>query len=138
MKWSDITTDPSPRTLRQFAGLWLLFFGGLACWQSLARGRPALGTAMAVLALGVGLLGLLRPRIIRPIYVGWMIAAFPVGWVVSQLLLAAIFYGVFTPIGFCLRATGWDLLGIHFQQNRETYWISKPMPHDVRRYFLRY
>ena len=29
MTWDQIPRNPSATTLRQFAGLWLLFFGGL-------------------------------------------------------------------------------------------------------------
>ena len=39
MRWSDIQFDPPRKVLRQFAGLWLLFFGGLALWEILGRGR---------------------------------------------------------------------------------------------------
>ena len=39
MQWSDIQFDPPRKTLRQFAGLWLVFFGGMAIWQALVRGR---------------------------------------------------------------------------------------------------
>ena len=35
MHWSDIQFDPPRKVLRQFAGLWLLFFGGLALWEIL-------------------------------------------------------------------------------------------------------
>ena len=39
MQWSDIQFDPPRKTLRQFAGLWLVFFGGLALWQG-SGARP--------------------------------------------------------------------------------------------------
>ena len=42
MRWSDIQFNPPRKTLRQFAGLWLVFFGGMALWQALVRGRTGL------------------------------------------------------------------------------------------------
>ena len=42
-----------------------------------SRARPTAGIALAVLALAVGPLGLIRPQLIRPIYVGWMVAGLP-------------------------------------------------------------
>ena len=51
MRWSDIQFDPTRATLRQFAGLWLAFFGGLALWQGLVRGQTGLASIFAVLAL---------------------------------------------------------------------------------------
>ena len=40
--------DPPPRMLRQFAGLWLAFFGGLAAWQGLVRGGSGSALVLAV------------------------------------------------------------------------------------------
>src|SRR5215471_3615737 len=98
MRWSDIRFDPTRRTLRQFAGLWLVFFGGLSLWHALVRGQPGLGLILAALALTIGLVGLVRPEWVRLIYVGWMVLAFPIGWTVSQVMLGVMFFGLFTPI----------------------------------------
>ena len=65
---------------------------------------------LAGLALVVGLLGLVAPRLIRPIYVGWMIAAFPIGWVMSHVVQALILYGLFTPVALVFRLIGRDAL----------------------------
>ena len=37
MQWSDIQFRPPEKTLRQFAGLWLVCFGGLAAWEWFGR-----------------------------------------------------------------------------------------------------
>ena len=39
MQWSDIQFKPPRKTLRQFAGLWIAFFGGFALWQYFMRGQ---------------------------------------------------------------------------------------------------
>src|SRR5262249_61338854 len=98
MRWSDIPFCPDRRTLRQFAGLWLVFFGGMALWQALVRGRPSLGLSIGALALVVGLAGLARPESVRLIYIGWMVLAFPIGWAVSQIVVLVLFFGLFAPI----------------------------------------
>ena len=40
MQWSDIQFSPPRKTLRQFAGLWMAFFGGFALWQWPGAGPP--------------------------------------------------------------------------------------------------
>ena len=48
MQWSDIQFNPPRKVLRQFAGLWIAFFGGLALWQWLwcgATERPRRSSA---------------------------------------------------------------------------------------------
>ena len=103
MRWSDIPFDPSRTTLRQFAGLCLAVFGAMALWQAFVRGHSGLASILALLALTIGPLGLAHPEWVRWIYVGWMVLAFPIGWTVSQVLLALIFYGLFTPIGLIFK-----------------------------------
>src|SRR5436309_1699313 len=110
MQWSDISWKPSTRTLRQFAGVWLLALGGLACWHGLVRGHPTLGSVLALLAVTVGPLGLLKPQAIRPVFIFAMIVAFPIGWLVSRLLLACLYYGIFTPVGLLFKLIGRDVL----------------------------
>ena len=135
MQWSDIPFIPDRKMLRQFAGLWLVFFGGMALWQALVRGQPNLGLSLGALALVVGLAGLTRPEWVRPIFVGWMVLAFPIGWTVSQVMLLAD----------VLRPVHADRPGLpphrprpapaHPPPGRRTYWTPKPAPADVRRYF---
>ena len=110
MQWSDIPFHPDRKTLRQFAGLWLVVFGGMALWQALVGGRPSLGLSIGALALVVGVAGLTRPEWVRLIFVGWMVLAFPIGWTVSQVILLLMFYGLFTPIGLVFRLIGRDAL----------------------------
>ena len=126
MRWSDISFNPSRKTLRQFTWLWLAFFGGMALWQALVKERTTLGLILAALAVIVGSLGLTRPEWLRFLYVGWMILAFPIGWTVSQVMLALIFYGLFTPFGLVFRLIGRDPLQRTRRSNRESYWEPKP------------
>ena len=138
MRWSDIPFDPTRKALRQFAGLWLVFFGGLAVLQALAWGKPKLGLSLGALALVVGLAGLTRPEWVRFIYVGWMVLAFPIGWTISQVMLLAMYFGLFTPIGLVFRLIGRDPLQRARRAGVESYWTPKPSPADVRGYFKQF
>ena len=138
MQWSDISLTPSSRTLRQFAGLWTAFFGGLACWQGLAREHTTLAVVLGALAITIGPLGLVWPQTVRLIYVGWTVLVFPVGWLVLRIIMAALFYGVFTPIALVFRLSGRDALGRSPGNDASTYWTRKPMPRDARSYFRQF
>ena len=74
----------------------------------------------------------------RFIYVGWMVLAFPIGWTVSQVMLAIMFFGLFTPIGLVFRLIGRDPLQRTRPSGRESYWEPKPTPADLRRYFKQF
>jgi hypothetical protein len=138
MRWSDIQFDPPRRTLRQFAWLWLAFFGAMALWQTLVKAHIVLGLTLTALALIVGSLGSARPETVRFIYVGWMVLAFPIGWTVSQVMLALMFFGLFMPFGLVFRVIGRDPLQRTRRSDRKSYWEPKPIPTDLTRYFKQF
>ncbi len=138
MKWSELPLNPSPRTLRQFAALWILFFGGLAVWQGIFRQHPAAAFVLAGLSLTIGPLGLWRPSLVRPIYVAWLVAAFPIGWTVSHVSLAAVYYLIVTPLGLVSRLAGRDRLSLRRRSNEDTNWIPLGESPGARQYFRQY
>ena len=138
MQWSDIPFRPKTKELRQFAGLSLLVFGGLAAWRYWSRGFDNIVAALAVLALAIGPIGLVKPNLIRWIYVGWMIVAFPIGWTVSRIMMGILFYGIFTPIALWFRLIGRDPLDRRLEPGRASYWTPKPAPVSVRSYFRQF
>src|SRR5688572_8679708 len=109
MRWSELPLKPSVRTLRQFAGLWIAFFGGLAAWHGLAHGETQTGLALAALAFTVGPAGVIWPAVVRPVFIGWLILAFPIGWVVSRVVLVVMF-SLITPVALVFRMRGRDPL----------------------------
>jgi Saxitoxin biosynthesis operon protein SxtJ len=135
VQWSDISFDPPSRTLRQFAGLALVIFGAGACYQGIVRNHPIAAAVLGALAVGIGVPGLLKPALIRHVYVGAMIAAFPIGWTVSKFILACMFYGLFTPIAVLFRLIGRDSLCLRRQPALETYWLPKRQTTDPSSYF---
>jgi hypothetical protein len=138
MHWSDISFTPSTKTLRQFAGLWLLFFAGLAGWQYFRHDNRGLALALAILAVAAGLPGLVWPPAVRLLYVGSMILTFPIGWTVSRVVLAMLFYCLFAPVGLLFRVAGRDVLGLRRPEGQESYWRPKPAAENVRRYFRQF
>lgn len=138
MKWSDIQFNPTPKVLRQFAAAWLVFLLAWAAYQGLARDHQTAALVLSALAIVVGGVGLIWPTVVRWIYVGSTLLAFPVGWVVSQLMLAVMFYVVITPLALFFRLRGRDLLRREPPGNCESCWTPKSLPNDVRRYFRQY
>jgi len=107
----SVQWNPERKQLRQFTAIWFPAFCALVGWMvGRKTGHWAeVETAWAVCGV-VAVAGFLHPPLIRPVFVGLILATFPIGWVVSHILLGAIFYGVVTPIGLILRLTGHDAL----------------------------
>jgi Saxitoxin biosynthesis operon protein SxtJ len=118
-----IDDNPSDRDLRQFAAIWFPLFwvlaGALLYWKTSNAAIASLIVAAGVL---IGAVGAWRIAFIRPVYLIWMYAAYPVGWTVSHILLASIFYLVVTPIGLVMRLFGYDPLQRRIDRSASTYW----------------
>src|SRR5262245_36202197 len=137
MKWSEIPWHPPRKMLGQFAVLCLLLFGGLALWFGVLGERPTLAMVFTGLAALVGVLWLAAPEGLRLFFVGWMVVVFPIGWLVSHLLLAVVFYDLMTPTWLISKVLGRDPLRRR-RVTVESYWIPKELPDDMRQYFRQY
>lgn len=74
------------------------------------RDQHELGLVLLALAVGVGAAGLIRPASVRWLFVGCMVATFPIGWVVSKALLMLLFINCALPLAVFLRLRGRDTL----------------------------
>ena len=104
----------------------------------LLRHKPA---APYFLAAGgpLVLLGLILPRALRWIYVGWMSVAFVLGFVMAHVILTLFFVLVITPIGLLARLVGKDFLKLKLDRDAKTYWTPREVkpksPADYERQF---
>ena len=141
----DMHWHPSDRRLRQFGILCMLFSAALLVRWSWHLGKTSLAHQLAspafigaIIVSLIGAIGLFKPFVLRPLYVGWMIAAFPISWTMTKLILGILFYGVFTPLGVCFRILSRDALCLKLQPETDSYWIAKETPDDPRRYLQQF
>jgi hypothetical protein len=125
---------PTPRMLRQFAALWIVFGSLLAFRVGITS---PLGLAIAMLSVSVGGAGLLRPATIRLPFLALTIVTWPIGWAVSQILLAVLYYGVFSPLGWAFRLSGRDPLALR-RPDRMSHWMPRPPMPAPAQYFRQF
>ena len=137
-----IDWNPDERKLRQFgfAGLALI---PLFCW--LGAGRPAPGAWLAAsgwgtkvalgLSLAGGLLAAVRPRWLRRPFVGATLLVHPIGLVVGELVLLAIYFLLFAPIAIFFRLIGRDALKLKREPGATTWWEKRRPPRGPESYF---
>ena len=133
-----VNRNPTPRELRGFGLLLPLFValvGAVARWQfdapAAALGIWSAGGALAALYWAA-------PPLRRPILVGWMYAALPIGWTVSHLMMGVVYFAVVTPIGLLLRLVRGDALHRRPDRNARSYWIERPRRSGTRRYLRQF
>jgi hypothetical protein len=119
---SDLPLNPTPRMLRQFAAAWLVAFLALACKFGLLHQSSA-GLVLGILSLA-GIFGLLVPRVLHWPFVIMTVAAYPIGWVVTLVVLALMFYCVLSPLALVFRWRRRDILQLR-DSKRDTFWIKR-------------
>ena len=128
MSLFELNRKQSNRELRWFAGLWFPAFCVVtgAAIQRIFN-APFLKGFIWVTAAILSIAGLYSPRIIRPVYIGLCRLTFPLGWLLSHVLLGMLYFGVITPIGFLMRRLH-DPMNRSFDRAATSYW----KPREVR------
>ena len=99
---------PAPRELKWFGILLVPFLSILASLSFLKWNSPVAGYSIATGGFLLVAVYALLPRSRPVIYRGWMAAVYPIGWLVSHVVMTILYFLVFTPVGLLMRATGHD------------------------------
>ncbi|MFZ5892336.1 MAG: SxtJ family membrane protein [Myxococcota bacterium] len=142
----SINLNPDQKTLRQFGFIALGAFSLCAFSVFRAHGiTAALGelreeVALVFIALAAVclLFSLVFPRGNWPIYVGLSLITYPLGVVVSYVILGALFAFVIGPIAIVFRLVGRDVLARRASARRESYWVARKRSTDSQRYFRQF
>lgn len=143
----EIDFNPPARVLRQFGVIALVAFGALAFMAEremfvfkagLGQGREAVVWALAGVAGLSGFFSLVAPRANRVLFVGLSVLAFPIGFVVSHILLGLLFFGLIAPLGFAMKLSGRDALTRAHQDGSTSYWVKARRRRAMRDYFRQY
>ena len=129
-----LNRQPSRRQLRVFAAAWLAVFGVAAARLWLAGRHPLAAEVVAAAAAAAPLLGLASTTALRWLYVALSYAVYPVGFVVSHVILAIVYYLVLTPIGLAARLAGHDPLARRPDGRATTFWRARTEPKPPESY----
>ena len=128
---------PSRKDLRLFAII-LIPFSFLAGWLIRRQFDPdTIGWLVNIVLVIAGVAGSIWPAAVRQIFLTWTVITFPIGWMISHLVLALIFFGVFFPIGIAMKCFGYDPLQLR-GKNCDSYWVSLEAITDQERYFRQF
>ncbi|MCJ7755317.1 MAG: SxtJ family membrane protein [Thermoanaerobaculales bacterium] len=135
----QINRHPTLRQLRQFGWIWMAFvtFFGAVAWFKFDS--PVLARGLWVAAIAVPVLGWAVPKFMRFVFLGMSYLAWPIGFVVSHLVLAGVYYLVLTPIGLLMRLFGYDSMKRTFDREAASYWVPRsPGEVDPKRHFRQF
>jgi hypothetical protein len=134
-----IQKNPPPRTLRLFAGVWFpLFLGllGYKVWRT--TGSLEAAAAVWIPTATIAMACLAWMPLARALFVGLSIAVFPIGWVLSNVIMLIVFYGVLTPVALLMRLLRYDPMKRRIDRAAKSYWIARESTIPLHRYFRQY
>ena len=129
---TDINFRPTTRQLRQFAASTVVMLP-LVTWLWTHRGSAV--ALASVAALIVALLGIAKPIALKPVFVGMSLITWPIGRVVSEVVVLLLFYAVFVPAGLLSQLLGRDPLAIQPKANLKDAWKERRECMDSSRYY---
>jgi hypothetical protein len=143
--------QPDRRMLRQFAWACLFLLPAIAGFLAWKHDLP---TVWVFVAIGVGVFAalielvlmvvaesvglLLEKTFLRPLFQGLALVAFPIGFVLSHVLIASIYYLVVTPIALVFRLVGRDAIGRRINRHQGSYWTNRSVGRTASSYFKLY
>lgn len=134
----EFDKNPSPTILRWFGLIQaaaIAALGGVVGWRFQA---PTVAYGIGGVAAAFLLAYYAIPPLRRTLYLGAMYVTFPLGFVLSHLVLGFIYFVAFTGIGLALRICGYDPLQRRFDRGAKTYWITRRETRPAESYFRQF
>lgn len=129
-KIADLLAGKLGSSEKSFGLVMAVFFAALAVAPrvleqgSVAWSRLALSNVFLVLALWA-------PSLLRPLNIAWTTLGLVLHFFISPVVMALLYFGVFTPVGLLMRLAGRDPLARRWNSTASTYWIERTHNHPT-------
>ncbi len=147
MPLADLDLRPDDRKLKQFGFTTVLMtallallgvFRGSILWMDWSGFGSLPGLAFALIGGYALVAAILRPGLIRPLYLSLAVLTFPIGIVLSLVVMVLLYYLLITPIALVFRVVGRDRLGLKTAPEAKTHWHRRGAENEVARYFRQF
>ena len=146
-KLVEINFNPDRKTLRQFGVIAFVGFGVLAALAyyerfifafGLGDARVPLAATFAAIGALAAFFSLVAPKANRFLYVGLTVLAFPIGFVLSYVIMATLFFLIIGPVAVVFRLAGRDAMHRAYDPDAATYWSPADHTRNKESYFHQY
>lgn len=90
----------------------------------LLRGGELRPWSLLVAAVFLGL-GLLAPRVLRPLNILWFRFGLLLGRIIAPIVISLLFFIAVTPTALIMRLLRKDVLSLRFDRTAKSYWIRR-------------
>jgi hypothetical protein len=133
-----VNRDPTRRQLNQFGFIWLGFVAGFGAVAWFKFNSPTAAAILWGASVVVPVIGWMAPAFMRAVFVGMSYAAWPIGFVVSHVVLALVYYLVMTPIGLAMRLIGYDPMTRRRDPDLKSRWVARETGRSPETYFRQF
>jgi hypothetical protein len=130
--------NPSDKTLKEFAEFGTFILGLIAAPWSLYSGHTTTAIAFWAIAVVLRVLAFLNPQWVKWPYIGLSLVTWPIGFVVSLVAMAIVYYLIFTPVALVFRLIGRDALHRKFDPQATSYWEAYNPDRGKARYLRQF
>jgi len=122
---------------RSFGIVFTIFFAVIALWPLLNNNEIRIWATITSCVFLV--VSLFIPVILTPLNKIWFKFSLLLHHIVNPIIMAVMFFLIFTPVALTLRLLRKDLLRLRFDKKANTYWIDRdppgPDPQSMRNQF---
>lgn len=122
---------------RSFGIVFTVLFTVIALWPLLNEESVRLWAA--VTALFILLISLFIPAVLAPLNQIWFKFGLLLHLIVNPVIMAVMFFGIYTPVAFILKIMRVDLLRLRSDKKVTSYWVVRnppgPEPESMRDQF---
>jgi predicted membrane metal-binding protein len=113
-------------TDRSFGVVFTLVFALIAVWPLFFSGEIRIWaaiTSLVILAISI-----LKPAILSPFNKIWFRFGLLLHKIINPIIMAVMFFGIFTPTALLLKIAGKDLLRLKINKKSKSYWVERNPP----------
>ena len=138
-----LNLDPKRKLLREFGSVGFVALPAVWClqwgfvWLGLFSHGPSITQLWWMSGIGIVLGGfaLIAPMALKPVWIVVSIVTIPIGLCISYVLMALLYFGLFTPVALLFRAIGRDRLDRRLDPAVASYWVEKTSQRQPASYF---
>ena len=133
-----LNLKPSDKTLKEFAEFGMFILGLVAAPWMLYRGHTTLAVVFWLAAIVLRVLAFVNPRWVKWPFIALSVVTWPIGFVISHVALAILYYLIFTPVAVVFRLIGRDALNRKFDSQAASYWEAYNPDRGAARYLRQF
>ena len=132
----SLNLKPDKKQLRDFGKISLVMLPAIGLLLNLLDKLPLSGLIIFCLSgLAMYISSRISTDIIKPIYVVFVVVTFPIGWVISHLVMGIFYFGIITPVAVFFKIIKRDPLCRKADKNASSYWIKCKNNRSTKDYF---